>query len=295
MNRVHHFQALVLPARSKRPAGQGLGAVSCPFPHAIVHALGLIPVPAAIMITFRWAGGGTSFCITNGPCNRTAGLSGSWNNNAKSKRESRRSTMKKQTRGKNKAATYRRGQRKHHGCYLFSGSRQPKYAYSALPHPASFCGLLSHDGFPEIDYEFVELLHPPPHTRETSFEWLTLASLSSILLIAPSGYRRIRSSTQSIPSAVSLAGRTRRPAFEPPPASNSPAEVDIRPCTLTAYALYARWITPCFSDVVEGGFVGRTVDLAPSDIDRCTLTATHKNKYEQSWTYTSWYFFVLFF
>lgn len=38
-----------------------------------------MPVPAAIITTFRWAGGGFSLSCRKGPCNCTAGLSKFWN------------------------------------------------------------------------------------------------------------------------------------------------------------------------------------------------------------------------
>lgn len=42
------------------------------------HSLGLTPVPAAIMTTLRWEGGGISLSCRNGPCSCTAGLSKFW-------------------------------------------------------------------------------------------------------------------------------------------------------------------------------------------------------------------------
>ena len=47
------------------------------------HSLGLTPVPAAIMTTLRWAGGGISLSSRKGPFSCTAGLSKVWHDEAK--------------------------------------------------------------------------------------------------------------------------------------------------------------------------------------------------------------------
>lgn len=47
------------------------------IPH-VGRLLGLTPVPAAIMTTLRWPGGGISLSCRKGPCSCTAGLSKSW-------------------------------------------------------------------------------------------------------------------------------------------------------------------------------------------------------------------------
>lgn len=45
------------------------------------RSLGLTPVPAAIMTTLRWAGGGISLSCRKGPCSCTAGFSTFWRGN----------------------------------------------------------------------------------------------------------------------------------------------------------------------------------------------------------------------
>lgn len=52
-----------------------VGSMRQPASPKLSCSLGLTPVPAAIMMTLRWAGGGASFSMRNGPCSWTVGLS----------------------------------------------------------------------------------------------------------------------------------------------------------------------------------------------------------------------------